>query len=99
VAVAIEREIPSPGEATGLVLLSGGVMLAIYDGTAAGSPYAIVCCVTGTICNAAMMSTSGRVLSERIDVLRLAFYTSPVALGILFPLFYIQEVSSLHSRT
>ena len=33
-----------------------------------------------------------QVLSEKIDVLRLAFYTAPVVLCILLPIFYIQEV-------
>ena len=59
-----------------------------------GSPYAIVCCIAGTICNGAMMSFSGRLLSEKLDVLRLAFYTAPVSLGVLLPIFYLQEVGN-----
>lgn len=39
-----------------------------------------------------MMSFSGRLLSEKLDVLRLAFYTAPVSLGVLLPLFYLSEV-------
>jgi hypothetical protein len=36
-----------------------------------------------------MMSTSGRLMSEKIDVLRLTFYTAPVSCFILIP-FYVQ---------
>lgn len=64
----------------------------VYEGTAVGSPYAIFCCIAGTVCNGAMMSFSGRLLSEKLDVLRLAFYTAPVSLGVLLPLFYLSEV-------
>jgi hypothetical protein len=91
VAVVIERQIPSPGEAAGLLVLTGGVMLAVYEGTEVGSPWAVVCCFLGTISNAAMMSTSGRLLTERIDVLRLTFYTAPVSLAALLPLYAWQE--------
>lgn len=50
-------------------------------------------CIIGTVCNAAMMSTSGRSLSEKLDVLRLAFYTAPVSCLALFPFCYFHEVS------
>lgn len=42
--------------------------------------------------NAAMMSTSGRVLSEKLDVVRLTFYTVPVSCIALTPFFLWQEV-------
>lgn len=48
-------------------------------------------CIIGTVCNAAMMSTSGRSLSEKLDVLRLAFYTAPVSCLALFPFCYFHE--------
>ena len=46
----------------------------------------------GTVCNAAMMSTSGRVLSEKLDALRLTFYTAPVSCTLLLPIFLRFEV-------
>ncbi|CAL8462578.1 g2111 [Coccomyxa elongata] len=95
VAVVVEHQIPGKGEAAGLLVLTGGVMLSVYEGTAVGSPYAIFCCIAGTICNGAMMSFSGRLLSEKLDVLRLAFYTAPVSLGVLLPLFYLQEAARI----
>ncbi len=42
--------------------------------------------------NAAMMSTSGRVLSEKMDVVRLTFYTAPVSCLALTPFFLWREV-------
>ena len=47
---------------------------------------------TGVLCAAAMMSTAGRVLSEKIDVLQLAFYTAPVSSCVLLPFFWFLEV-------
>ncbi|KAK9906462.1 hypothetical protein WJX75_002209 [Coccomyxa subellipsoidea] len=95
VAVVVEHQIPGKGEAAGLLVLTGGVMLSVYEGTAVGSPSAIVCCIAGTVCNGAMMSFSGRLLSEKLDVLRLAFYTAPVSLGVLLPLFYLSEAQRI----
>ena len=46
----------------------------------------------GVLCAAAMMSTAGRVLSEKIDVLQLAFYTAPVSSCVLLPFFWFLEV-------
>ena len=78
-----------------MLLLTAGVMLAVWEGTATGTWEAILLCLTGTVCNAAMMSTTGKLLSERIDVLRLTFYTAPVSSACLAPLFFVREVSSL----
>ena len=67
-------------------------MIAVWEGAINGSPHGIMLCVVGTVCNAAMMSTSGRLLSEKLDVLRLAFYTAPVSCIALFPFCYSREV-------
>ncbi len=94
-AVVIEHQIPSPGEALGLVALTAGVMIAVYEGSGAAGPFAVFLCVLGTVCNAAMMSFSGKLLSEKIDVLRLAFYTAPVSLMFLLPFLWYREVRNL----
>lgn len=52
----------------------------------------IALCMAGTVCNAAMMTTSGRVLSEKLDVLRLTFYTAPISCACLLPVYLWQEV-------
>jgi hypothetical protein len=102
-----------------LVILAGGVGVAVWEGSDSKSTfYGIVLCLTGeptiracihlssplfappdmiviagTICNGLMMSTSGRLMSEKIDVLRLTFYTAPISCFILIP-FYVQVCSS-----
>jgi hypothetical protein len=38
-----------------------------------------------------MMSTVGRVLTQRIDVMQLAFYTAPVSSCVLLPFFWVLE--------
>ena len=91
-AIFIENKLPSRKEVASLVLLSIGVMIAVWEGAINGSPHGIMLCVVGTVCNAAMMSTSGRLLSEKLDVLRLAFYTAPVSCIALFPFCYAREV-------
>ena len=35
-----------------------------------------------------------QVLSEKLDVLRLAFYTAPVSCGVLLPVFFLREVGA-----
>ena len=45
----------------------------------------------GVLCAAAMMSTAGRVLTAKIDVLQLAFYTAPVSSAVLLPVFWAVE--------
>ena len=94
-AIFIEKKNPSGKEVGSLVILSLGVMIAVWEGSVNGSPHGIMLCTIGTMCNAAMMSTSGRILSEKLDVLRLAFYTAPVSCIALFPFCYYQEVSLL----
>lgn len=35
-----------------------------------------------------------QILSEKVDVLRLTFYTAPVSCGALVPVFFLREVGS-----
>ena len=77
--------------------MTAGVMVAVWEGSVSGSVTGLFLCCTGTVCNAAMMSTTGKVMSEKLDVLRLAFYTAPVSCAILLPLFYIREVTTTPS--
>lgn len=67
-------------------------MIAVWQGTITGRPYAIFFCVMGTICNGAMMTFSGKVLSEKLDVVRLTFYTAPISLACLTPFLVWREL-------
>lgn len=61
-AILVESRYPSRQELGALVTLTVGVMLAVWQGTVTGKPYAIVFCLIGTVCNGAMMTFSGKVL-------------------------------------
>lgn len=91
-AVFIESHTPSFKESASLLVLTSGVMIAVWEGSIAGTPQAIITCMLGTLCNAATLSTAGRILSERVDVMRLTFYTAPVSAICLAPLSYTHEV-------
>ena len=67
--------------------------MAVFEGSVKGSTAGILLCGCGTVCKAAMNCTSGRLLSEKMDVLRLASYTAPVSCAVLLPLFVAVEVS------
>jgi len=58
--VFIENRYPSRNEFISLSVLSVGVMLAVWEGTVAGSPTGIVLCCAATLCNGAMMVTGAR---------------------------------------
>ena len=92
-SIVFERKIPSKQEGFALFVLTLGVMIAMWRNNAAGSPFAIGLCLIGTICNAGMMSMSGKVLSEKVDALQLAFYTAPVSFSAIMPVFLYREVT------
>ena len=89
-----ERKIPTRGEALSLFVLTAGVMIAMWRNNAGGASWAIMLCLAGTVSNAGMMSLSGKVLSEKVDVLQLTFYTAPVSFLAILPAFMLREVSS-----
>ena len=93
-----EQKVPTRAEAMSLVVLTLGVMIAMWKNNAAGSPFAIILCLAGTVCNAGMMSLSGKVLSEKVDVLQLTFYTAPVSFLAILPAFMYREVSASLGR-
>ena len=88
-----EHKIPTKQEASALVVLTIGVMIAMWKNNVAGSPAAITLCLIGTVCNAGMMSMSGTVLSGKVDALQLAFYTAPVSFTAILPVFLYREVT------
>lgn len=95
-AILVESRYPSGQELAALITLTLGVMLAVWQGSVTGKPYAIIFCLVGTVCNGAMMTFSGKVLSEKLDVVRLTFYTAPVSLVCLAPFFWAYERESFY---
>ena len=72
-SMLVENQRPSTNEGLALVIITIGVITALWKSSAAGSTSSIVMCLFSTICNAGMMSMSGKVLSEDIGALQLAF--------------------------
>lgn len=96
-AVPVEGRIPSRNEFLSLMVLSLGVMLSVWEGSATGSVTGIVFCVVATISNAAMMTFSGKIMNEKIDALRLTWYTAPVSCICLLPLFMWAEAAPMEA--
>ena len=59
--IVIERRLPPPAEFATLSLLGLGVGMAMWEGTAVGSPYASMCCMTSAACRTAVIYFSGKV--------------------------------------
>ena len=93
-SIVIEKKMPSREEFTSLLILTIGVMIAVWQGAVTGKPYAIFFAILGTVCNGAMMTFSGKVLSEKLDVVRLTFYTAPVSLICLTPFLLWREYAA-----
>jgi drug/metabolite transporter (DMT)-like permease len=87
----VERKIPTQQEVSALLILSIGVMITVWQGAVTGKPHAIMFCILGTVCNGAMMTFSSKLLSEKLDVVRLTFYTAPISLICLAPFMFWRE--------
>ena len=94
-AIFIEKQVPSAEEGSSLLLLSAGVMTSIWEGTSTGNILGISLCTLATAANAAMSCFTGRVMSEKIDALRLTFYMGPPTFCILVPLYFWLEVRAV----
>ena len=94
-ASCIECKVPSPEEAASLIIISFGVMMSVWEEHLAGSASSIMLCFSSTVCTAAMMCITGRVLSDKLDVLQLNLYTASICCAFLMPIFMLREVSCL----
>mmetsp|Transcript_5731 Transcript_5731/g.12489 ORF Transcript_5731/g.12489 Transcript_5731/m.12489 type:complete len:323 (-) Transcript_5731:532-1500(-) len=86
-AVCIEHKIPSKGEIVCLVIISFGVMLAVWE-ESKNALMGIVLTVISSVMQSVQMSVSGRVMSGRsgkLNSFQMTFYTGPVAFITLFP--------------
>lgn len=91
-SIFIEKRSLSRKEFVSLAVLFGGVAISVYEGSnTRGSLAGVASCLVGTICNGLMMAASGRLMSEKMDVLRLTFYTAPVCCFVLVPFYWQLE--------
>ncbi|MEW5301979.1 MAG: hypothetical protein WDW38_008612 [Sanguina aurantia] len=94
-AVFIEHKTPSRREFMSLLLLTGGVAVAVWEGSSSKhSANGIVMCLLATISNGLMMCSIGRLMSEKLDVLRMTFYTAPVTIFVLLPFYFRMEAAA-----
>lgn len=95
-SVFIERKNPTQYEFSSLFVLFLGIAISVWEGSMTGiSIMGTVLCLAGTVCNGLMMSSLGYLLSEKVDVLRLTFYTAPVVMLMLLPFSWFMESKRL----
>mmetsp|Transcript_7751 Transcript_7751/g.15824 ORF Transcript_7751/g.15824 Transcript_7751/m.15824 type:complete len:364 (-) Transcript_7751:643-1734(-) len=98
-AIFVEKRYPTQLQGMGLAPISMGVMIAVFEGTKDSSHVGITLCVLASISNALMMTISGRVLTQKLDAVRLTFYTAPVSVIVLLPLALYYEWSAFQEFT
>lgn len=84
-AILVERKIPSCMESLSLLILCIGVMIVVWEGSVSGHPFGVFICLLGTFSNSLMMTLSSKLLSQKLDPIKLTFYTAPVSLLCLMP--------------
>ena len=90
-SIFIEGKNPTGTEFASLGIVFLGVAVSMWEGSdTRASLLGIGCCLLGTISNGLMMSSIGRLMSEKVDVLRLTFYTAPLTCFMLLP-FYLHN--------
>jgi len=92
-AVCIEQKVPSKGELVCLVIISAGVMLAVWE-ESKNAVMGIVLTVISSVMQSIQMSVSGRIMSGRsgkLNSFQMTFYTGPVAFITLFPFALVSE--------
>jgi drug/metabolite transporter (DMT)-like permease len=86
-AVCIEGKVPSKSEVLCLIVISMGVMLAVWE-ESRNAMLGIVLTLISTVMQSIQMSLSGKVMSGRsgkLDSFQMTFYTGPVAFVSLAP--------------
>ena len=65
--IVIERRLPPPAESATLALLGLGVGMAMWEGTAVGSPFASMACMSSAACHTAVLYFAGKVQTHAPD--------------------------------
>lgn len=88
-----KRKLPDLQECFGLVVLSGGVALAIGEASATGSMLGVVLCLLSVVAAAFMLLVTAKTLHSKLTALQLAFLTAPITFFCLLPPFFVMESS------
>ena len=92
-AVCIEGKVPNLKEVACLVVISAGVMLAVWE-ESRNAMLGVVLTLVSTVMQSIQMSLSGKVMSGRsgkLDSFQMTFYTGPVAFVSLAPFAFATE--------
>lgn len=66
--------------------------MAVWQDGTSGKIVPVLLCAAATVCNAAMSCFTGRLMSEKLDVLQFTFYVAPVSCVTLLPSYIYLEV-------
>ena len=83
-AVCIEHKTPTRIETGGLVVISLGVMLAVWE-ESRNAVLGIALTTISSVMQSIQMSVSGRLMTGKLDSFQMTFYTGPVACASLAP--------------
>merc|ERR1719473_2637459 len=92
-AVCIEGKVPGKGEIACLIVISMGVMLAVWE-ESRNAMLGIMLTLASTLMQSVQMSLSGKAMSGRsgkLDSFQMTFYTGPVAFVTLAPFSFASE--------
>ena len=93
IAVCVENKIPSKSEVASLMVISMGVMLAVWEESRNAS-LGIILTIISSVMQSVQMSVSGKVMSGRsgkLDSFQMTFYTGPAAFVSLAPFAFATE--------
>lgn len=85
-SVLIDRAMPTKRELMALVAISLGICAVLAEDVHANTTGVVLCAIS-TVANGLMMSLSGAVLQEKLDVWRLSFYQAPIVFLTLLPVY------------
>ena len=85
------RKMPTKGEVFGLLVLCGGVIIAIGEASANGNAFGVMLCLSSVVAGAYMLTTTAHTLHEKMSSFQLAFMTAPVTVVCLMPPFFMFE--------
>lgn len=89
-SVLIERVMPTTRELLSLVAITAGMCVVLAEDVHVNA-MGVFACTLSTVANGLMMSMSGAVLQEKLDVWRLSFYQAPIVVATLLPLYLHSE--------
>lgn len=89
-SIVIEHVTPTRREIVALVAIMIGVCAVLAEDVHTNA-LGVATCIVSTVANGLMMSMSGALLKEKLDVWRLSFYQAPIVVATLLPVYVHAE--------